>query len=176
MSSLDESSPIPSCEYQENLDILRQTYFFSGLPLESLKIFAYLCTREKFKEGEVLHPLRQGPAGANREGGDPCDPPLRSGRVHRRPDPDRRNATVVFPAGSAGNGLPRSEAGQVRQDAGPVSGAAAADLQGRGRRHQRLGRALPGGHGGSVRRVHTEAGGQPAVNIPRIEPPKAQRP
>ncbi|MCU0591574.1 MAG: cyclic nucleotide-binding domain-containing protein [Desulfobacterales bacterium] len=54
MSSLDESSPTPSCEYQENLDILRQTYFFSGLPLESLKIFAYLCTREKFKEGSFL--------------------------------------------------------------------------------------------------------------------------
>jgi CRP-like cAMP-binding protein len=58
MSSLDESSLIPSCEYQENLDILRQTYFFSGLPLESLKIFAYLCTREKFKEGSFL--FRQG--------------------------------------------------------------------------------------------------------------------
>ncbi len=58
MSSLEESSPIPSCEYQENLDILRQTYFFSGLPLESLKIFAYLCTREKFKEGAFL--FRQG--------------------------------------------------------------------------------------------------------------------
>ncbi len=58
MSSLDESSPIPSCEYQENLDILRQTYFFSGLPLESLKIFAYLCTRERFREGDLL--FRQG--------------------------------------------------------------------------------------------------------------------
>ena len=54
MSSLDESSPTPSCEYQENLDILRQTYFFSGLPLESLKIFAYLCTREKFREDDFL--------------------------------------------------------------------------------------------------------------------------
>jgi CRP-like cAMP-binding protein len=58
MNSLDESSPTPSCEYQENLDTLRQTYFFSGLPLESLKIFAYLCTREKFREGEFL--FRQG--------------------------------------------------------------------------------------------------------------------
>jgi CRP-like cAMP-binding protein len=58
MSSLDESSLSPSCEYQENLEILRQTYFFSGLPLESLKIFAYLCTREKFREGEFL--FRQG--------------------------------------------------------------------------------------------------------------------
>jgi CRP-like cAMP-binding protein len=54
MSSLDESSLSPSSEYQENLDILRQTYFFSGLPLESLKVFAYLCTRERFKTGEPL--------------------------------------------------------------------------------------------------------------------------
>jgi len=51
---LDESSLSPSSEYQENLDILRQTYFFSGLPLESLKVFAYLCTRERFKTGEPL--------------------------------------------------------------------------------------------------------------------------
>jgi CRP-like cAMP-binding protein len=58
MNSSDESSSTPSCEYQENLDTLRQTYFFSGLPLESLKIFAYLCTREKFREGELL--FRQG--------------------------------------------------------------------------------------------------------------------
>jgi CRP/FNR family transcriptional regulator, cyclic AMP receptor protein len=58
MSSLDESSLSPSGEYQENLDILRQTYFFSGLPLESLKIFAYLCTRERFKTGNLL--FRQG--------------------------------------------------------------------------------------------------------------------
>lgn len=54
MSSLDENSLNPSSEYQENLDILRQTYFFSGLPLESLKIFAYLCTRERYKNGEAL--------------------------------------------------------------------------------------------------------------------------
>jgi CRP-like cAMP-binding protein len=37
---------------------LRQTYFFSGIPLEALKVFAYLCTREKFKPGE--HLFRQG--------------------------------------------------------------------------------------------------------------------
>lgn len=58
MSSLDENSSPPPCEYQENLDILRQTYFFSGLPLESLKIFAYLCTREKFRKEDLL--FRQG--------------------------------------------------------------------------------------------------------------------
>jgi CRP-like cAMP-binding protein len=63
MSSLDESSLSPACEYQENLDVLRQTYFFSGLPLESLKIFAYLCTREKFRSGEFL--FREGEDGGD---------------------------------------------------------------------------------------------------------------
>jgi CRP-like cAMP-binding protein len=57
MSSLEKNSSTPSSEFQENLEILRQTYFFSGLPLETLKIFAYLCTREKFKQGE--HIFRQ---------------------------------------------------------------------------------------------------------------------
>jgi CRP-like cAMP-binding protein len=57
MSSLEKNNPTPSCEFQDNLEILRQTYFFSGLPLETLKIFAYLCTREIFRQGE--HIFRQ---------------------------------------------------------------------------------------------------------------------
>lgn len=63
MSSLEKSSLSPSCEYQENLDILRQTYFFSGVPLESLKVFAYLCTRETFKPNEFL--FQQGEDGGD---------------------------------------------------------------------------------------------------------------
>ena len=43
-----------SSEYQENLDILRQIDFFSGLPLEATKVFAYLCNREKFKSGDII--------------------------------------------------------------------------------------------------------------------------
>ena len=54
MSSLEKNNLTPSSEFQENLEILRQTYFFSGLPLETLKIFAYLCTREKFRKGEYI--------------------------------------------------------------------------------------------------------------------------
>jgi CRP-like cAMP-binding protein len=42
------------CEFQENLEILRQIPFFAGLPLESLKVFAYLCTRETYAAGETL--------------------------------------------------------------------------------------------------------------------------
>jgi len=48
----------PSSELEQNLEFLRQTYFFSGIPLEALKVFAYLCAREKFKAGEYL--FRQG--------------------------------------------------------------------------------------------------------------------
>jgi CRP-like cAMP-binding protein len=44
----------PASELEQNLEFLRQTYFFSGIPLEALKVFAYLCTREKFKSGEYL--------------------------------------------------------------------------------------------------------------------------
>jgi CRP/FNR family transcriptional regulator, cyclic AMP receptor protein len=58
MSLLGDNSRGASCEYQENLNILRQTYFFSGLPLESLKVFAYLCSRETFRTGSFL--FRQG--------------------------------------------------------------------------------------------------------------------
>ena len=54
MSSLEKNNLTPSCEFQDNLEILRQTYFFSGLPLETVKIFAYLCTRETFREGEHI--------------------------------------------------------------------------------------------------------------------------
>lgn len=55
MSSSEEKiDACLSCEFQENLDILRETYFFSALPLETLKVFAYLCTREKFRPGDHL--------------------------------------------------------------------------------------------------------------------------
>lgn len=54
MSLSEKNKSTPSSEFQENLEILRQIYFFSGLPLETLKIFAYLCTRENFKQGEYI--------------------------------------------------------------------------------------------------------------------------
>lgn len=44
----------PASELEQNLEFLRQTYFFSGIPLEALKVFSYLCTREKYKLGEYL--------------------------------------------------------------------------------------------------------------------------
>lgn len=43
-----------SCEYEENLGMLRQVDFFSGLPLEATKVFAFLCDREHFRKGDLL--------------------------------------------------------------------------------------------------------------------------
>lgn len=53
MSSSMEPRQPPS-EYQSNLEMLMQIPLFTGLPLESLKVLAYLCTRETFKAGEVI--------------------------------------------------------------------------------------------------------------------------
>ena len=53
-SNSGKNETCKSCEFQENLDILRQINFFSQLPLEALKVIAYLCTREMFKKGDYL--------------------------------------------------------------------------------------------------------------------------
>jgi len=54
MNSLEADRPERTCELDQNLDLLRQTYLFSVIPLEALKVFAYLCQRETFKQGEYL--------------------------------------------------------------------------------------------------------------------------
>ncbi len=41
-------------EFQQNLELLRQISFFSGLSMEPLKVLAYLATRERLKSGEIL--------------------------------------------------------------------------------------------------------------------------
>ncbi|MBW1960759.1 MAG: cyclic nucleotide-binding domain-containing protein [Deltaproteobacteria bacterium] len=53
-SSEGKSEVCLTCEFQENLDILRETYFFSALSLELLKLMAYLCSREIYKAGDYL--------------------------------------------------------------------------------------------------------------------------
>ena len=46
------------CEFTHNLEILRQIDLFARLPIESLKVFAYLCERETYQPEDVL--FRQG--------------------------------------------------------------------------------------------------------------------
>lgn len=52
--SAEKNETCPTCEFQKNLNILREIYFFSALPIDTLKVFAYLCTRENFKPGDYL--------------------------------------------------------------------------------------------------------------------------
>lgn len=44
----------PPSEYQENLEILMHVPIFAGVPIDALKLLAYLCTREVFKPDEYL--------------------------------------------------------------------------------------------------------------------------
>lgn len=52
LSASDNNGPV--CELEENLNYLRRTYFFSTVPVEALKVFAYLCHREEFGPDEHL--------------------------------------------------------------------------------------------------------------------------
>lgn len=54
-SSAEKNNSGTTCEFQQNLEILRQIDFFAGLPMETLKVFAYLCARESFATGEHLY-------------------------------------------------------------------------------------------------------------------------
>ena len=58
MNSSENNNSCPTCELEQNLNFLRQTYFFTGIPIEILKVFAYLCMREEFQDGEYI--FRQG--------------------------------------------------------------------------------------------------------------------
>ena len=53
-SFTEKNEPGPSCEFKENLSILREINFFSELPLDVLKVLAYLCKRENFRTGDYL--------------------------------------------------------------------------------------------------------------------------
>lgn len=53
MNSSTELKQAPS-EYQSNLEILMQIPMFSGLPIEPLKLLAYLCKREVFRPEEII--------------------------------------------------------------------------------------------------------------------------
>jgi CRP/FNR family cyclic AMP-dependent transcriptional regulator len=54
-SSAEKNSSDAACEFQQNLEILRQIDFFAGLPMETLKVFAYLCARESFATEDYLY-------------------------------------------------------------------------------------------------------------------------
>jgi CRP/FNR family transcriptional regulator, cyclic AMP receptor protein len=54
MNSSMVNSRQPPSEYQENLEFLVQRPLFARLPLEPLKLMAYLCKRETFRPEEII--------------------------------------------------------------------------------------------------------------------------
>jgi len=53
-SSLEENELMEKSEFQENLSLLREIFFFSQFPIEILKVFAYQCTREAYRDGDII--------------------------------------------------------------------------------------------------------------------------
>lgn len=53
-SYMEKNETCQSCEFDDNLGVLREIPFFSGLSLEALKLLAYLCVRETFKQDDYL--------------------------------------------------------------------------------------------------------------------------
>ncbi len=41
-------------EFTANLNAFRQIEFFSGMPIEVIKLFAYLCKRQTYKTGDLI--------------------------------------------------------------------------------------------------------------------------
>lgn len=54
-SSTEKNSTGAASEFSQNLEILRQIEFFAGLPMETLKVIAYLLVRERFAAGDYLY-------------------------------------------------------------------------------------------------------------------------
>ena len=57
-SSPEKDEACVSCEFQDNLAVLREVQFFGGVSLDCLKVLAIMADREMFKPGDTL--LRQG--------------------------------------------------------------------------------------------------------------------
>lgn len=53
-SSTGKNDSSSASEFEENLSIIRDISFFSELPLETLKVLAYLGTHERFPAGDYL--------------------------------------------------------------------------------------------------------------------------
>jgi len=53
-SSTEENETPAACEFDDHLEILRGIDFFAGLPMELLKVLAYLCECTTYRVGEDL--------------------------------------------------------------------------------------------------------------------------
>jgi len=53
-SFMNTSEADNKSEFVANLNIFRQINFFSGLPIEAIKLFAFLCKRQSYKAGDFI--------------------------------------------------------------------------------------------------------------------------
>ncbi len=53
-SSTDQAENSQSCAFSNNLDILRELPFFTGIPLDVMKVMAYLSSTESFAAGDLI--------------------------------------------------------------------------------------------------------------------------
>ena len=53
-SLMNKSDSADKSEFVENLNIFRQIGFFSGIPIEVMKLFAFLCQRQSYKAGDFI--------------------------------------------------------------------------------------------------------------------------
>jgi len=53
-SFMNTSEADNKSEFVSNLNIFRQIDFFSGLPIEAIKLFAFLCKRQSYKTGDFI--------------------------------------------------------------------------------------------------------------------------
>ena len=54
-SSTEQAQEDRGCQFKEHMDLLRELPFFSAMPLEAVKVLAYLTRTESFKEGEYIY-------------------------------------------------------------------------------------------------------------------------
>ena len=54
MNSSAAAESAGSCEVDKNLNLLREIRFFASLPLETLRLLAYLCVRVNYRSGDLL--------------------------------------------------------------------------------------------------------------------------
>lgn len=53
-SPMNTSDPEKKSEFASNLDIFRQIDFFCAIPVEVIKLFAFLCQRKFYKQGDYI--------------------------------------------------------------------------------------------------------------------------
>jgi len=53
-SLMNKNDSTDKSEFAKNINIFRQIEFFSSIPIEVIKLFAFLCKRQSYKAGDLI--------------------------------------------------------------------------------------------------------------------------